>query len=450
MIAAIRQNLVLYNLNNPFPMKKIILFLWFILSPTLIYAQEKPTAFIHGRILPMEGDEIPDGTLVVQHGKILAVGSFNAVTLPNDAEVIDVTGKVIMPGLVDTHSHLGDGSGGDRSSALNPEVRILDALDPVSDSFKRALAGGITTVNVMPGSGHLMSGQTVYIKLRKDAKTIEDLLFCDDLNNGICGGMKMANGTNSIRPDANFPGTRAKSAAMVRALFTQAKEYQRKTIEAENDTAKTAPPRDLRMEALVQILDGRRIVHFHTHRHDDVLTAIRLSEEFGFKVVLHHVSEAWKVAEEIAAANVPASIIVIDSPGGKLEAMELDNSNGAALEKAGALVGFHTDDGITDSRLFRRSAAIAVRDGMSRQKALEGLTIAGAKMLELDEQLGSLVKGKDADFVIFSGDPLSTYTHVLETWVEGEKVFDRSDPNDRQFATGGYKVYRSHFYLHIH
>ncbi len=415
-----------------------------------LQAQESPKAFIHARLIPVDGPEIEDGTLVVHNGKILAAGPFGQVQVPENAEVTDLTGKVVMPGLVDTHSHLGDGSGGDRSSALNPEVRILDALDPVSDSFKRALAGGITTLNVMPGSGHLMSGQTVYIKLRKDAKTIEDLLFCEDINNGICGGMKMANGTNSIRSQPNFPGTRAKSAAMVRALFMQAQEYRKKVEEAETDTSKTAPPRDLRMEALVQIMNGERIVHFHTHRHDDVLTAIRLSQEFGFKVVLHHVSEAWKVADEIAAANVPASIIVIDSPGGKLEAMDLRNENGAALEEAGALVAFHTDDGITDSRVFRRSAAIGVRDGMSRAKALEALTLAGARMLEMDDRLGSLTPGKDADFIVLSGDPLSTYSHVEQTWVEGQKVFDRANPEDKAFATGGYKVYRSNLYLHTH
>ncbi len=431
-------------------MKKILLLLLAWMTCVMVQAQETPVAFVHAHIIPVDGEEIEDGTLLVQNGRVQAVGSFANVSVPSNAQVIDVTGKVIMPGLVDTHSHLGNGSGGDRSDALNPEVRILDAIDPTSDGFKRALAGGITTLNVMPGSGHLMSGQTVYIKLRKDAKTIEDLLFCEDITNGICGGMKMANGTNSIRPQPKFPGTRAKSAAMVRSLFTHAQDYMKKVQEAENDTSKTAPPRDLRMEALMQIMNGERIVHFHTHRHDDVLTAIRLSKEFGFKVVLHHVSEAWKVADEIAAAGVPASIIVIDSPGGKLEAMDLRNVNGAALEEAGALVGFHTDDGITDSRFFRRSAAIGVRDGMSRQKALEALTIAGAKMLELDDRLGTLTVGKDADFILMNGDPLSAYTHVEETWVEGQKVFDRSNPEDKAFATGGYKVYRSNLYLHVH
>jgi len=192
------------------------------------------------------------------------------------------------------------------------------------------------------------------------------------------------------------------------------------------------------MEALVEVLDGQRTVHFHTHRHDDILTVLRLQKEFGFKVVLQHVSEAWKVAGEIAKANVPASIILIDSPGGKLETLEVAYTNGAALEKAGAAVGFHTDDYITDSRLFLRSAGLAVRAGMSRDKALYGMTMAGAKMLDLDSRIGSLEIGKDADFIVLSGDPLSVYTHITQTWVEGNKVFDRSDAKDYLTAVGGY------------
>ena len=411
-------------------------------------SQPEPIAFTNALIIPVEGSEIENGTLIVQNGKIVAVGPAGSISIPGNARQIDASGKVIMPGLVDTHSHLGDGSGGDRSNALNPEVRILDALDPTSDGFKRALSGGITTLNVMPGSGHLMSGQTVYIKLRKNARTIEDLLFCEDPLNDICGGMKMANGTNSINGLPNFPGTRAKSAAMARVLYTKAQDYRKKVLEAQEDTSKTAPPRDLQMEGLMEILDGKRVVHFHTHRHDDVLTAIRLSQEYNFKVVLHHVSEAWKVAEEIAEAGVPASIIVIDSPGGKLEAMDLRNENGARLEQAGALVGFHTDDGITDSRFFLRSAAVAIREGMSREAALKAMTLAGAEMLELENRLGSLKAGKDADFIVLSGDPFSVYTHIEQTWVEGEKVFDRSIPEDKAFATGGYDVYKSDLHLH--
>jgi imidazolonepropionase-like amidohydrolase len=192
------------------------------------------------------------------------------------------------------------------------------------------------------------------------------------------------------------------------------------------------------MEALVEVLEGRRVVHHHTHRHDDILTVLRLSKEFGFKVVLHHLSEGWMVADEIAKSGMGASVIVIDSPGGKLEAKDLRMTTGPALEKAGVALGFHTDDPITDSRWFLRSAGLAVRAGMSRKGALEAMTINGAKLLDLQARTGSLKPGKDADFLLLSGDPLSIYSHVEETWVEGAKVFDRADPKQRLYAVGGY------------
>ena len=413
------------------------LILFSCLIPAVLSAQAQPQVFRGARIIPIAGAPIENGVLVVQNGKITAVGAAGAVREPANAVVHDVAGKVIMPGLVDTHSHIGGGDGGDASAALHADVRILDALNVRDAGIQKAQAGGLTTANIMPGSGLLMSGQTAYVKLR-DGRTINDLLYCEDVTRGICGGMKMANGTNP-RGAQPRPGTRAKAAALVRAKFIKAQEYRDKVRAARGDASKL-PPRDIEMDALVEVLDGRRTVHFHSHRHDDILTALRLKDEFGFKMVLQHASEGWKVAREIAAAKVPVSVIVIDAPGGKLEAMDLSFETGAVLEKAGALVGFHTDDGITDSRFFLRSAALAVRAGMSRNEALAAMTINGARMLELDHRIGSLAAGKDADFIVLSGDPLSIYTHVEQTWVEGAKVFDRSDPKDREYAVGAYGI----------
>ena len=408
------------------------------------FPQTQPTVFINAKIYSISGETLENGYLLIRNGKIIEVGSMeDSLAGKEDIIVYDVKDKVIMPGLVDTHSHIGEGDGGDRSSTTHPDVRILDAVDPMSDTFKKAIAGGITTVNVMPGSGHLMSGQTVYLKMRKDAKTINDMLFCDDILNGICGGLKMANGTNSLGSPP-FSGTRSKSASIVRQLFIKAQEYKEKIKSATGDPEKM-PKRDIGMETLIQVLEGKRIVQFHTHRADDIITVLRLKDEFGFKVVLQHVSEGWKVAEEIAAANVPCSIIMIDSPGGKLEAINLSYKTGAVLEQAGVNVAFHTDDWITDSRLLLRSAAFGVRAGMSEAKSLEALTLAGARMLGLDDRIGSLTPGKDADFIILSGEPLSVYTKVEQTWVEGEKVFDRSNPDDKKYAVGGYEVFRGDY-----
>ncbi len=399
-----------------------------------VVAQEGPVAFSGAKLIPISGAEIADGTLVVQGGRIHAIGPTGSVAIPDGATVRDVSGRVILPGLICTHSHVGQPSGGDSSSAIHPEARVLDSWNMRHASIQKAQAGGLTAANVMSGSGHLLSGQTIYVKL-KDGRTIDDMVI-RDAGGRVRGGMKMANGTNSQRPSP-FPQTRAKSAALMRSKLVEARNYRDK-IERAGDDASKLPPRDLGLEALLEVLDGRRTVHFHTHRHDDVLTVLRLREEFGFEVVLHHVSDGHKVAREIAAAGVAVSLTIVDSPGGKIEAADFSWENGMVLERAGVPVAIHTDDGITDSRLFLRSAALAVRAGMTREGALRALTLEGARILHLDDRIGSLEVGKDADFTVLSGDPFSVYTRVEQTWVEGEKVFDLADPQDARYAAGGW------------
>ena len=403
-------------------------------APARALVQEGgPIAFVGARLIPIAGPELARGTLVIEAGRITAIGAADDVLVPPDAVVRDAEGLTIMPGLICTHSHVGQPAGADRSDPIQPEVRVIDSIDVRHSSVQRAQAGGLTSANVMPGSGHLLSGQTIYLKLR-DGSTIDDLVIRDEAGE-VAGGIKMANGTNSRR-DPPFPGTRAKSAALVRERFVAAQEYQAKIARADGDASKL-PARDLGLEALVEVLERRRVVHHHTHRHDDILTVLRLADEFGFRVVLHHVSDGWKVADEIAAAGVPCSIIVIDAPGGKQEALDVDFRTGGVLEAAGVSVSFHTDDYITDSRLFLRSPALAVRAGMSRAAALAGVTLEAAKQLDLDGRVGSLEPGKAADLVVLDGAPLSVYTLVLETWVDGVRVFDYSDEEDRMRALGG-------------
>ncbi|MAF64537.1 MAG: amidohydrolase [Planctomycetes bacterium] len=409
-------------------------------------AAVQTTAVTGARFLPIDGPPIEGGVMLVEGGRIRAIGPAARIEVPAGATIVDVRGKTVMPGLVDTHSHLGGVGAADGSGPLQPGVRVFDSIDARSAGFRRALAGGLTTLNLMPGSGHLSSGQTSYVKLRFDPgapRTIDAIAYRFP-DGSPMGGLKMANGTNSIRNggESGFPGTRGKSAFLVRELFLRAREYSAKLAAATDEEGVVdpdeRPARDLDLECLLEVMDGKRVVHHHTHRHDDVLTVLRLAEEFGFRVVLHHVSEGWRVADEIAAAGAPCSLILVDSPGGKLEAVHLVMETGAALERAGVRVAFHTDDWITDSRLFLRMAALGVRAGMSRQAALESVTLAGAEMLDLDGRVGSLTPGKDADFVVLSGDPFSVYTRVEQTWVEGVKVFDRSDPDDLLRAEGGF------------
>ena len=416
-------------------------------------------AFVGATVHPASGPPIPDGVVVIEGPRILAVGPRDGVAVPAGATVQAVDGKHLIPGLVDTHSHIGGGRLHEALGPVQPGISAIDAIDPTHVSLDRALAGGVTTVNVMPGSGKLMGGQTAYLKLR-DSAIIDDLLLCWPATGGlppgatdatparraqICGGMKMANGTNP-QGSGSDPKSRMGAAFLQREAFLEAQErveaLERRDAEADaprrrKKSPATPLPAALEADALAQILRGDRRVHFHTHRADDVVTALRLGEEFGFRPVLHHVSEAWKVADLLGEAEAWVSLIIVDSPGGKEEALEITATSAAILHEKGALVAFHTDDPITDSRLFLRMAGLAARDGLDPDVALQGLTLHPAQMMDLDARVGSLEPGKDADLVILSGPPLSTWTHVEQTWVEGALRFDRSDPDQRRHATGG-------------
>ncbi len=420
-------------------------------TPTLEEQQAPALALKGATLYTVTNGIVPNGILVIQDGKIVAVGPSSEVTVPDGAVVRGVGGKVILPGLVDTHSHLGvyphprvpaNADGNETTGPIQSVVRALDAIYPSDPGIRMARAGGITTANIMPGSGNAVGGQTAYVKLR--GRTIEDMLIHKD---GIQGGMKMANGENPKRAYASrkqAPATRMAVAALQRQLFIRAQNHQKKwdayaEKKEEDETAKPPDP-DIALDPVIEILQGDRTVHFHTHRADDIMTAIRLAEEFQFPLVLQHVSEGYKVANEIARRNIPCSVIVLDAPGGKPEAVEMALRNAAVLEKAGVKVAFHTDDPITDSRFFLRMAALAVRAGMSEAAALRALTIHAAEMLNLQDRIGSLEAGKDADLVVLSGPPYSVYSHVLETYIEGEKIFDRSRPSDIRYATGGFAV----------
>ncbi len=398
----------------------------------------------------VSGPTIENGVLVVLNGKVVAVGQADKIPIPKNAIVRDVTGKVIIPGLVDTHSHVGifarpsspaNADGNEMTGPVQPGLRAIDAITPDDPGIKMALAGGVTTANIMPGSGNAIGGQTLYVKYR--GAVIEAMRI---VTSRILGGIKFANGENPKGYGAKgaAPGTRMKVAAMQREQLTKARDYQRKWQayqQAKDKGEKATPPeRDLAMEPLVEVLEKRRTVHFHCHRADDIMTAVRLSEEFGFELVLQHCTEGYRVAEELGKRGAWVSLTLLDSPGGKPEAMGLLEENAAILLKAGVKVAINTDDFVTESRFLLRTGAIALRGGMTEAQALRALTLTGAEMMHLEDRLGSLDAGKDADFVILSGAPFSIYTQVLETWIDGDKVFDRTRDYEWTYQTGGFAV----------
>lgn len=414
-------------------------------------AAAKTTAYTGATVHTAAGQTHKPGTLVVQDGKILDVGPADQVAVPDDAERVDASGKVIIPGLVDSHSHLGvysrpevsaNSDGNETTGAVQSAVRALDSINPFDPGIRMATAGGITTANIMPGSANVIGGQTLYVKLR--GHTVEQMSM---VSPGVPGGLKMANGENPKRVYGSrkqAPATRMKIAALQRAEFIKARDYQRKwdayrkKLAAGEEAA--VPDVDLSLEPLAEVLARKRTVHFHSHRSDDILSVLRLAEEFGFEVVLQHGTESYKVIDELARRKVPVSLTLPDSPGGKAEVIEYLESTAARLTKAGVKVHVNTDDPVTESRFLLRTAAITVRGGLDEQTALKAITLYPAQALHVDDRVGSLEKGKDADFVVLSGEPFSVYTRVLQTYIEGRRVFDGDDAKERLYQTGGFAV----------
>lgn len=406
------------------------------------------TAFTNATIHTAVGAPIEKGTLVVRAGKIVAVGPTADVKVPEGAKTVDLAGSVVIPGLVDAHSHVGlwsrptvaaNADGNEGSGPVQPGIRAIDSFNPQDPGVRMAVAGGVTTANVMPGSANVIGGATIYVKYR--GNTVEEMRVEGKLPDGtvVVGGLKMANGENPKgygRNKKQAPFTRMKVAALQREQFVKAKEYKAKL------DAKKPVDRDLAMETLVEVLERKRTVHFHCHRADDILSAVRIAEEFGFELVLQHASEGYRVAEVLAQKKIPVSTTIIDSPGGKAETMGLLEENAAILTKAGVPVSINTDDAVTESRFFLRTGSIAVRGGLSEADAIKALTITPAKLLHLDHRVGSLEPGKDADFAVLSGAPFSVYTKVLETWIEGNRVFDAKSDADRSYRDGGFALPR--------
>ena len=392
------------------------------------YRQDDVLAITSATVLTMAGETIENGTVVVREGRIARVGS--GVGVPSGAHVIDAEGGYVIPGIIDAHSHIATAGGVNEGSlAVTAMVRIEDVVDPTDVGIYRALAGGVTTINVLHGSANPIGGQNQVLKLRwgQDA---DALRF-----EGAPPGIKFALGENPKRSRSfgqgprRYPATRMGVLDVIREAFTEAAEYRdawarHRAAEAAGERSRP-PARDLELEALVEILEGERLVHAHSYRADEILQLLRLAEELGFRIAtLQHVLEGYRVADEIAAHGAGASTFS-DWWAYKVEAYEAIPHNSALMTDRGVLVSVNSDDA-EEMRHLNHEAAKAVKwGGLSDDAALALVTINPARQFGIDDRVGSIEVGKDADLVIYDRHPLSSYAVVQTTLVDGKVYFDR-------------------------
>jgi imidazolonepropionase-like amidohydrolase len=393
----------------------------------------RTVAIRNATLLTVTNGVISGGTIVLRDGRIAALGA--GVAIPADAVVFDGTGTFVTPGLVDAHSHIANDSINESGIAVSSMTTMADVLNPGAIAIQRSLAGGLTAANVLHGSANPVGGQTVVIKLRWGVDRAEDLLF-----DGAPPGLKLALGENPKQPNAaanprRYPATRQGIEFVIRDAFTRAAayratwgDYERRRAAGENPRP---PRRDLQLEPLVEVLEGRRLVHCHAYRADEILMMIRLAEELGFRIgTFQHVLEGYKVADAIARHGAGASTFA-DWWGYKIEALDAIPANAAVLAGRGIVTSVHSDSPEHARRLNTEAAKSMRWGGLDETQALALVTINPARQLRIDSRVGSLEPGKDADVVVWSAHPLSTSAVVRRAYVDGVLRYDQAADLDR-------------------
>ncbi len=385
-------------------------------------------------LLTVNQGTIPGGTIVLRDGSIAALG--RGIPIPAGAEVIDAAGQFVSPGLIDCHSHIGADSINEAGTTVSSMTGIEDVFDPTDVDIYRDLAGGLTTANILHGSANPIGGKNFVIKLRWGRQRPEAFAFA-----GAPPGIKLALGENPKRPGggagreavspARFPATRMGVEYVIRDAFTRARTYQQawQGYEERRATGEDVlpPRRDLQLEPLVDVLEGRRLVHAHSYRADEILMLLRVAEEFGFKIAtLQHALEGYKVAREIADHGAGASTFA-DWWGYKLEATDAIPYNAAIMARKGVLVSINSDSSEHARRLNVEAAKTIKWGGLTEEQALALITINPARQLRIDGRVGSLEVGKDADVVIWSHHPLSSYAVADRVYIDGVKYYDRAE-----------------------
>jgi imidazolonepropionase-like amidohydrolase len=395
-------------------------------------------AIVGGRVVPIEGEPIDGGTVLVEDGRIVEVGRLDVAS---DVRRVDASGKWVLPGFVDAHVHLGvheeaEGwAGQDTNEMTDPNtahVRALDAINPAEIGFRDALSGGVLAVNVNPGSGNPIGGRTVAMKTW--GRRVDDMVLREP------SGLKSALGENPKRvygDKKQTPSTRLGTAAVIRSAFTQARNYMEK--HAHPEEGKPKPEVDLKLEALAMVLRREIPWRQHSHRADDIATALRIAEEFGYQLVIDHGTEAHLLADELAARGVPVLIGPLFTSRSKVELRNRSLRNPGRLAAAGVDISIITDHPVVPIHFLVHQATLAVREGLDRETALRSITINPARVMGVADRVGSLAAGKDADVCVWSGDPLDVMQRCEVAYVNGREVYRFDESRGEGVVTDPYE-----------
>lgn len=403
---------------------------------------ETETLIRNATVLTISRGTLPNTDVLIRNGKIAAIGA-NLQARSTGARVVDATGKYVMPGIVDAHSHSMSDAVNELTLSVTSMVRITDVLNPTDIDLYRGLAGGVTVLNILHGSGNSIGGQNAVVKI-KYGRPVGEFLFP-----GAPPGIKFALGENPKRSNAQpapgqprrYPATRMGVEETIRDAFTRARDYKRRWDDhraalARNEKNLVPPRRDLQLEPLVEVLEGKRLVHAHCYRAEEILMLLNLADEFGFKIkTLQHVLEGYKVAREIARHGAGASVFA-DNWAYKVEAYDAIPYNAAIMVRAGVVVSINSDSDERARRLNIDAAKMMKYGGLTEDEALKLITLNPAMQLGIDQRVGTIDVGKDADLAIWNGHPFSVYSRVETTFVDGEVFFDRQQDLARRLELG--------------
>ncbi|MGB3257185.1 MAG: amidohydrolase [Ornithinimicrobium sp.] len=385
-------------------------------------------AITHAYVVPVTSEAFT-GTVVIEGSRILALGP--DVPVPSGAEVVDAQGAWLLPGLVDAHVHLGvseegEGWAGEDTNEMTDPVmaaaRALDAINPLEKGFDDALSGGITSVNVNPGSGNPIGGLAVAIKTY--GRYVDEMVLRSP------SGVKSALGENPKRvygEQTKTPSTRLGVALTLRRAFTAARAHQAMLARSEQDTEAAPVAGNLVHEALIMVLERQIPWRQHCHRADDIATAIRIAEEFGYDLVLDHGTEGYLLADLLAAKGIPVLYGPMIVSRSKVEVRQRSAKAPGIMDRAGVAVSIITDHPVVPIEFLVTQAALAHKEGMHRQAALRAITINPATVMGVADRVGSLEPGKDADVVLWSGDPFDFASRAQRVWINGQEIYTYDD-----------------------